>query len=239
MFFRNTTGQGISRLVNSLEEHLLTHGAISSPKTVSGRPTSEEVLSISNVMFDIGQPITQANMDKMISRAHGDAGLRFLKVEGKEWFDEYYVNPGSAWKEDPDRWYPLLNEQGEMDYSYNSRLNTWRGIDNVVDELSNNHDTRRAYLPVFFPIDTPSITLETMIPCILGYQFSIDKNDNIDVTAMVRSCDIANCLRNDIWLAHNLLKHVVGRVEGTSVGGITFYIANLHKYSVIESLIKE
>ena len=235
MFSRNTTGQGVGRLVESLQTYLLIHGATSSPNTVSGRPTSEDVNSIHNVMFEIGQPISQTDLDSMIIDAHGEAGLRFLLVEGKEWFDDYYVNPGEAWKEDFDRWKPLLNEHGEMDYSYNSRINTWHGIDNVVAELSMNSDTRRAYLPIFSASDTPSITLETMIPCIIGYQFSIDKYDKIDVAVMLRSCDIGNCLRNDIWLAHNLLKHIVSKVEGTSVGGITFYIANLHKYSPIKS----
>lgn len=235
MFSRNTTGQGVGRLVESLQTQLLIYGSTSNSNTVSGRPTSEQVNSIHNVMFEIGQPISQSDMNKMIVHAHGLEGLRFLLVEGKEWFDKEYTNPGNAWKEDPDRWKPLLNEHGEMDYSYNSRINTWHGVDNVVEELTHNHDTRRAYLPVFSASDTPSITLETMIPCIIGYQFSVDRSDKIDVAVMVRSCDIGNCLRNDIWLAHNLLKHVVGRVEGSSIGGITFYIANLHKYSPIKT----
>lgn len=234
MFSRVTIGQGVSRLVDELLGYLVVHGTINKPKTVSGRPTSQQVRSIDNVVFKVAQPIDQAHMNKMIVHAHGLEGLRFLLIEGAEWFEEHYVNPGEAWKEDPARWEGLLNDVNEMDYTYNSRLHTYNAIENVIEELRCNPGSRRAYLPVFFAVDTPSITLGVAIPCIIGYHFTIDDNRRINLSVLVRSCDIVNCLRNDIWLAHNLLKYMVANVRGTEVGDITFHIMNLHAYDSIK-----
>lgn len=235
MFLRITTGQGIGRLIASLESYIDEQGDIMSPSSVSGMPTSEKVKAVNNVMFGIAQPILQENIDRLILESHGEKGLSFLKVEGEEWFSAFYDNPGEAWKEDPERWEKFLNSKGNMDYSYNARVNKYGAIDRVVKELTVNKHTRRAYLPIFAITDTLSITLKRMIPCIIGYQFSINRYDTLDVSVIMRSCDITNCLRNDIWLAHNLLKHVSNNVEGTTTGDITFYIANLHQYSVITS----
>jgi len=233
MFSRVTTGYGAGRLVDSLHEYLRVNGDTYAPKTVSGKDTLQSTIAVHDVMFKIGQPITQHNMDEMILDAHGEKGLAFLRVEGREWFQKEYENPGQAWKEDPERWKDLLNDIGEMDYTYNSRVNMHRAIGNVIEEIQHNPDTRRAYLPIFSPGDAPSITLNRMIPCIIGYQFTVKKDDKIDMSAVLRSCDIVNCLRNDIWLAHNLLKHVVDRVRGTNVGDITFHIMNLHEYESV------
>lgn len=72
----------------------------------------------------------------------------------------------------------------------------------LVLNLANEPDTRQAYLPVWFPEDTGAVHTGRK-PCTLGYHFIV-RNGRLDVTYYMRSCDLANHFRDDIYLTARL-----------------------------------
>lgn len=76
-------------------------------------------------------------------------------------------------------------------------------LDNLISLLIKEPDTRQAYLPVWFPEDTGDENPGRK-PCTLGYHF-IMRNNRLDVTYYIRSCDVYRHLRDDIYLAVRLL----------------------------------
>ena len=202
--------------------------------------TYADVLTLFNVTFKIRKNrYSNTIMNANIIDRDGERGLNFLKQEWREWVAEEYKNPGEAWMEYPERWRSALNVFGEMDYSYNERINDRGQIKAVIRSLINHPDTRQAYISIYNPvIDSQAINSGRMVPCILGYQFTqVDKD--LNMTVMARSIDANNCLMNDIWLADKLLDYVVEEINRkvkykadrkVNAGSITFMISNLHSY---------
>ena len=131
-----------------------------------------------------------------------------------------------------------------MDYTYHERLHNNNQIFKVIDELISNPDTRQAYISIYNAPDGLNIGKEKRIPCIIGYQFDIDSADGLNLTTILRSCDLQNCLANDIYLAAALQNHIMEQIntlydnkisyEFVTLGSLTFMISNLHKYPKIE-----
>lgn len=199
-----------------------------------------EMVSLSNISFKIRKDRHSRIMDYQVLERDGQKGLNFLKQEFKEWISETYVNPGEAWKEYPERWRSFLNALGEMDYSYNQRINDGDQINRIIQTLIHDPDSRQAYLSIYDPrVDSLRIGGDhRMIPCILGYHFT-QVERYLDITVMARSIDANNCLMNDIWLADRLLNHIVEEInnkvdyeKGKKLreGSITFMVGNLHSY---------
>lgn len=84
-------------------------------------------------------------------------------------------------------------------------------LDDVVDLLIREPNTRQAYMPVFFPEDTGAVH-RGRIPCSLGYHF-IQRNGFMHVVYQLRSCDIYRHMRDDIYLTARLLLWVMDKVK--------------------------
>ena len=226
-------------LLADLKFNLEVLGEDKSPSRVSGKETAESVPTLTNVSFTISNIVDAwKTLEKMIVSNEGLKGLNFVKKEAEEWTDKAYVNPGHAWEEYPERWWHSLNKDMKMDYSYNTRMNWYYQFDRVVGELNRDPNTRQAYISIYYPDDTTKIGGDTRIPCIVGYQFDVDEDKSLNMTVNMRSCDLENCLRNDIYLAAVLLYKVylscLGKIN--NCGTITFAINNLHMYpKIIES----
>lgn len=148
------------------------------------------------------------------------------------------INPGEEWKNWP---YGLnaqkfLEENGKFNHNYMERywpkhagfeeyvakdgemtLVPHRGVryeygdlNDMVDLMHRDPLTRQAYLPVFFPEDTGG--KNGRVPCTLGYRF-IMRNDELDVTYDIRSCDFVRHFRDDIYLTVRLLLWVLDRLR--------------------------
>jgi thymidylate synthase len=74
-------------------------------------------------------------------------------------------------------------------------------LSDVVTLLANDPYTRQAYLPVWFPEDTGGG--DKRAPCTLGYHF-IMRDNMLDITYYIRSCDMRRHMRDDIYLTHRL-----------------------------------
>lgn len=106
----------------------------------------------------------------------------------------------------------------------------------LVRDLAGEPDTRQAYLPVWFPEDTGDAH-KGRKPCTLGYHF-IMRRGQLDVTYYLRSCDLANHFRDDVYLTVRLLLWVLDEcrkinpeVWGKVVPGkFTMHITSLHMF---------
>lgn len=225
----------VDSLLSQLEFDLLTTGEMRNSGRVSGKETSESVPTLTDISFTISDIVDVGVLEEMIFAHEGLKGLNFVKKEAEEWTDINYINPGHAWEEYPERWWHSLNKDMKMDYSYNLRIGAFWQFSRVVDELMRNPNSRQAYISIYRPEDAEDIGGERRIPCIIGYQFDIDGEKKINMTVNMRSCDLENCLRNDIYLAIALLYKVYLSTLDIldSCGTVTFMINNLHMYPKI------
>jgi hypothetical protein len=76
-------------------------------------------------------------------------------------------------------------------------------LTDVVRQLAREPHTRQAILPVFFPEDTGAVH-GGRVPCSLFYQFLV-RNNEMDVSYVIRSCDMVRHFRDDIYLTVRLL----------------------------------
>lgn len=106
----------------------------------------------------------------------------------------------------------------------------------LVRDLAHEPDTRQAYLPVWFPEDTGDAH-KGRKPCTLGYHFIMRKG-TLDVTYYLRSCDLANHFRDDVYLTVRLLLWVLDECRklnpevwnGVVPGKFTMHITSLHMF---------
>lgn len=107
-------------------------------------------------------------------------------------------------------------------------------LDNLVDILTADPNSRQAYLPVWFPEDLGAPITERK-PCTLGYQFII-RNNELHVIYFIRSCDFVRHFRNDIYLTIKLQRWVLEelklRVDYPELipGSFTMHITSLHLF---------
>lgn len=126
------------------------------------------------------------------------------------------------------------------DTSFLDQLEPHRGIlyeygdlRSLVELIAGEPDTRQAYLPIWFPEDT-GVVHGDRAPCTLGWHFII-RNNQIHCTYYLRSCDITNHWRNDLYMAVRLLLWVLDEARDinpslleVSPGTLTTHITSLH-----------
>ena len=235
----------IDSLMNYLNRELAQPWAKSVPVT---RANGKEDLQILRVLNNIQFSITP-NLNDLTRRVIDDFGhdaMRFLKKEAHEWLTyEDFRNPGQAINEQSERWAPLLNSQGRMDYTYNERLQWQR--ESIAKALAGQDYNRQIYMSVWDPrLDISNASMSARVPCILGYYFNKGDDGIVTTTAIMRSCDLNNCLVNDVYLAKRLQDTMVRtadsvRVFGTqniTAGPLVFSIMDLHAYP-LKNWLKE
>lgn len=105
-----------------------------------------------------------------------------------------------------------------LDYYKENNRDAIRGIrfkygdlDDVIQQLVDDPNTRQAYLPIWFPEDTGAKGGKGRVPCTIGYHFMI-RNGYLHITYWMRSCDALRHFKDDIYLAIRLAQHVAGKV---------------------------
>lgn len=128
------------------------------------------------------------------------------------------------WMTDQDPKGKLLGHHG-ITYEYGD-------LDDVVQMLAADPYTRQAYLPVWFPEDTGGGNKRA--PCTIGYHFLM-RDDKLDITYQIRSCDFTRHLRDDIYLTVRLAlwvmyqcREIDKRWEDVTLGKFTMHISSLH-----------
>jgi hypothetical protein len=106
----------------------------------------------------------------------------------------------------------------------------------VVKQLAREPHTRQAILPVFFPEDTGAVH-GGRVPCSLFYQFLV-RNNEMDVSYVIRSCDMVRHFRDDIYLTVRLLLWVLAECRklnptafaDVKPGSFVMLITSLHMF---------
>lgn len=113
-----------------------------------------------------------------------------------------------------------LPQEPGMSYTITSHLGPRHGIraplgdlNDLIELMLRDPLTRQAYLPIYFPEDTG---LDGRKPCTLGYLFLM-RNNRLDVTYYIRSCDYVRHFRDDVYLTVRLLLWVLEQLRERSV----------------------
>lgn len=103
----------------------------------------------------------------------------------------------------------------------------------VVKLLAREPLTRQAFIPMFFPEDTGAVH-RGRAPCSLGWHL-INRDDQLHCVYYLRSCDVTNHWRNDIYMAIRLIIWVLERLRGldgywndVGPGTLTTHITSFH-----------
>ena len=118
-------------------------------------------------------------------------------------------------------------------------------FNDVVELMSREPFTRQAFLPIWIPEDTGSVTGER-VPCTIGYHF-IRRGDWVHVVYYIRSCDFFRHFRDDIylcakkvfWLIKKLREKDPENWNHIKPGMLTMHITSLHAWAVEKSLLKK
>jgi thymidylate synthase len=107
-------------------------------------------------------------------------------------------------------------------------------LNDVVQLLADDPYTRQAYLPVWFPEDTGGGSKRA--PCTIGYHFLM-RDDRMDISYQIRSCDYVRHFRDDCYLTVRLLLWVIDRLReidnryvGVRPGKYVMSIQSLHVF---------
>lgn len=109
----------------------------------------------------------------------------------------------------------------------------WGDLYHMTTALVQNHHTRQAYLPIFFPEDTgQEVRDKVRVPCTLGYHFQV-RGGYLHVTYLMRSCDFMRYFRDDLYMAARLGQYVYSILAGANIElpyGVQLHvhIMNLH-----------
>lgn len=117
-----------------------------------------------------------------------------------------------------------FREGGTWAYSYNQRMLGWS---EAMTHALSTPNTRRAYWPIYHPMDAVRAHLHTRIPCTLGYQWtarpmvptvmesepSADYLWTLEGTILQRSCDFERFWISDIWFTYALTQVLMDRLN--------------------------
>jgi len=141
---------------------------------------------------------------------------------GKEWKNWPYANRANTFRKDQkfshtymERYWP--KEAGKIT-AHGGEWNNGHGIryelgdlNDVVDLLYREPETRQAFLPVWFPEDT-GVTHGERVPCTLGYHF-MKRNEFFHMTYYIRSCDFTRHFRDDLYLSLRLQLWILEKLQ--------------------------
>jgi hypothetical protein len=118
-------------------------------------------------------------------------------------------------------------------------------FNDVVFLMAREPFTRQAFLPIWFPEDTGSVTGER-VPCSIGYHF-IRRGDYVHVVYYIRSCDFFRHFRDDIYLCAKKVFWLIDKLKEIDPenwnhikpGVLTFHCTSLHAWAVEKPLLKK
>lgn len=113
-------------------------------------------------------------------------------------------------------------------------------LDDVIEKLKLENDSRQCYLPIYYPEDVHASLIGERVPCTLGYQFII-RNNTLDIFYPMRSCDAVRHLHNDIYLTNRLGMYIRDKlnIPDLKLGIINFTVTSLHSFKNDIPIIKE
>lgn len=138
------------------------------------------------------------------------------------------VNPGTAWELRSDVWETFKHGDGKFAYSYSERFAYCGQVARIIDRIRKDPDSRQLYISVWNPADARYLGGISRIPCTLGYQVHIRKNQ-LNLHYLQRSSDFATHFSNDVYLAVALQEYLANETMHP-VGDFTHSLMSLHVF---------
>ena len=184
-----------------------------------------------------------------------DPEMLFIFTKAKDWAEAEFaerisgkqINPGKAWELRKDMWEEFLVKDmfttgPGFDYTYPERINqevTWKGnpkrvtiLEALIELLKQDHDTRKAVLPIFTDRDCNNYDGSARIPCSMYYDFLIrdcGQGPQVNIVYHQRSSDFVGHFGDDVYLAWCMMEYVAEKV-GVKAGFLYHTIDSLHCY---------
>ena len=146
----------------------------------------------------------------------------------------------------PSLFHPTLKNMVEGNhFSYTYRERMVGALEHLAHDLIQNPDSRRAFWPIFQPLDALRAAELTRIPCSLGYQVMIrevpGQGRKLHLTYISRSCDFDKFWISDIWFANQFQRRLLqrltknwsdgpGPLPDLTLGGTSHFILSLHRF---------
>lgn len=129
-----------------------------------------------------------------------------------------------------------MAEGNHYGYLYSERL---FGFTQHIPALLNQfEESRRAFWPVFHPIDAIRSAAMTRIPCTIGYQWLIRPDPTgmsdtplLECTLLSRSCDFERFWASDLWFAAALTRKLAEELQvPTTMGNVSHFVVSFHRF---------
>jgi len=106
------------------------------------------------------------------------------------------------------------------------KMGDWNDI---KDRLSSDATSRQAFFSIWHPEDHSNNNVR--LPCTIGYWFNV-RNNELNLTYLIRSCDARRHFRNDIYMTQRLAMDMLESINKTnknvSLGKMTMWIGSFH-----------
>lgn len=120
---------------------------------------------------------------------------------------------------DPD----ILNRRGIMNQGI--RFN-YGDYNDLIERAKQDNSSRQLYLSIWHPEDQSNGN--GRVPCTLGYYFLI-RNNTLELTYHIRSCDILRHFKNDVYMAVRLAQDFRDKVNPEiKLGDFNMWVGSLH-----------
>tara|TARA_R110000737_G_scaffold210890_1_gene228494 strand:- start:515 stop:1291 length:777 start_codon:yes stop_codon:yes gene_type:complete len=128
-------------------------------------------------------------------------------------------------------WDAWANENGELGPVYGYQMMNYNGeginqLDQLIDSLKNNKDSRRHIISLWNPLQMDKMALP---PCYHNFQFFVE-GDKLNMHVLQRSADLFLGIPYDVALFSRLLLFIAGKV-GMSAARIDLTMIDCHIYS--------
>lgn len=151
------------------------------------------------------------------------------------------VNEDGPVSDPPEAYHPTLQnmqEGADWSYHYGERLVGWKMC--IAAQLDAFPTTRRAFWPIFHPIDAIRANRPTRIPCTLGYYWTLrpepdmPKSLLLECTLLQRSCDFEKYWLSDVWLAYMMTLDLKTQLSPedyeVKMGNFNHVIMSFHRF---------
>lgn len=215
--------QNFPEAINEIKRDLAEMGILVHPQTMQDKYVADNpdyaTKELQNYIYTVINPM---------------ASVETLQVS-RPWVDQEFaerialepVNPGTAYKSRDEVWQEFIHE-GKFSYTYSERL--YHQLNAIIKELKRHPNSRQLYLGIWEATkDVPYIGGSGRVPCSLGYLFQL-RDNRLNITYFMRSCDMITHMSNDIYLACKLMKYVADSA-GVNPGNFTHFIGSLHAYA--------
>jgi len=130
-----------------------------------------------------------------------------------------------------ERFWPDKNIKGTGKMGYN-----FGDFNDLIERLKNDPGTRQGFYAIWHPQD--SNNLGVRLPCTIGYFFLI-REGVMNITYLIRSCDIFRHFKNDIYMTARLAQYVRDKLDkDIKMGKMHMWIGSLHCWHIEKPILK-